>query len=131
MIFRINLMPESFRATYRRLMQVEYEAAQHFKILLQKGGSVIMKRGSEVGLLQRYRRDRHELLKYVLSVGVIKKVVMQPGTISLDDVDLDQVSVDYVLECAKNGRDLDLSEAIKKYYDDLSFPPTVLPDSID
>lgn len=28
---------------------------------------------------------------------------MPPGAVSLDDVDLDLVSVDYVLNCAKKG----------------------------
>lgn len=28
---------------------------------------------------------------------------MPPGAVTLDDVDLDQVSVDYVLGCAKKG----------------------------
>ena len=43
------------------------------------------------------------LLNYILSGNLIKKVVMPPGAISLDDVDIDQVSVDYVLNCAKKG----------------------------
>lgn len=54
-------------------------------------------------LLQRYRRDRHVLLNYMLSGNLIKKVVMPPGAVSLDDVDIDQVSVDYVLNCVKKG----------------------------
>lgn len=74
-------------------------------------------------LLQRYRRDRQELLKFILTAGIIEKIVTQPGTVSLDDVDLDQVSVDYVLECVKKGGALDLSEAVRKYYDELKFPP--------
>lgn len=28
---------------------------------------------------------------------------MPPGAVTLDDVDLDQVSVDHVLNCAKKG----------------------------
>lgn len=28
---------------------------------------------------------------------------MPPGAVTLDDVDLDQVSVDFVLNCAKKG----------------------------
>lgn len=54
-------------------------------------------------LLQRYRRDRRILLNFMLSGSLIKKVIMPPGAVSLDDVDLDQVSVDYVLSCAKKG----------------------------
>jgi len=75
-----------------------------------------------VELLQRYRRDRQELLRFILTAGIIEKIVTQPGTVSLDDVDLDQVSVDYVLQCAKKGGALDLSEAVRKYYDDLKLP---------
>jgi hypothetical protein len=60
-------------------------------------------RENVVELLQRYRRDRQVLLNYILSGNLIKKVVMPPGAISLDDVDIDQVSVDYVLNCAKKG----------------------------
>jgi len=67
------------------------------------------------------------LLKYILSGNLIKKVVVPPGAVSLDDVDLDLVSVDYVLNCAKKGQMLELSEAIRTYYDSLEFP-TVLND---
>nr|GEZ21992.1 mammalian uncoordinated homology 13, domain 2 [Tanacetum cinerariifolium] len=58
---------------------------------------------NEVELLQRYRRDRKILLNYLLSGTLIKKVVMPPGAVSLDDVDLDQVSVDFVLNSVKKG----------------------------
>ncbi|KAL0464252.1 UNVERIFIED_CONTAM: protein unc-13 [Sesamum latifolium] len=47
---------------------------------------------------------------------------MPPGAVSLDDVDLDQVSVDYVLNCAKKGGMLELSEAIRDYHDATLFP---------
>lgn len=60
-------------------------------------------RENEVELLQRYRRDRRILLNYLLSGTLIKKVVMPPGAVSLDDVDLDQVSVDFVLNSVKKG----------------------------
>ncbi|XP_010923473.1 protein unc-13 homolog isoform X2 [Elaeis guineensis] len=73
-------------------------------------------------LLQRYRRDRHVLLNFILSGSLIKKVVMPPGAVSLDDVDIDQVSIDYVLNCAKKGDTLDLSEAIRLYHDSLDYP---------
>ncbi|KAK1293553.1 hypothetical protein QJS10_CPB17g01665 [Acorus calamus] len=49
---------------------------------------------------------------------------MPPGAVSLDDVDLDQVSVDYVLNCAKKGELLELSDAIRIYHDSLDFPTT-------
>lgn len=60
-------------------------------------------RESELELLQRYRRDRRVLLTFMLSGSLIKKVILPPGAVSLDDVDLDQVSVDYVLSCVKKG----------------------------
>ncbi|VAH01238.1 unnamed protein product [Triticum turgidum subsp. durum] len=47
---------------------------------------------------------------------------MPPGAISLDDVDIDQVSVDYVLNCAKKGDPLDLGDAIRLYHDSLDYP---------
>ncbi|KAL5205382.1 hypothetical protein ABZP36_033591 [Zizania latifolia] len=75
-----------------------------------------------IELLQRYRRDRHVLLNYMLSGNLIKKVVMPPGAISLDDVDIDQVSVDYVLNCAKKGELLDLGDAIRLFHDSLDYP---------
>lgn len=77
---------------------------------------------NEVELLQRYRRDRRVLLDFILSGSLIKKVVMPPGAVSLDDVDLDQVSVDHVLNCAKKGEMLELSEAIRDYHDGTLFP---------
>ncbi|XP_037495306.1 protein unc-13 homolog [Jatropha curcas] len=73
-------------------------------------------------LLQRYRRDRRILLDFILSGTLIKKVVMPPGAVTLDDVDLDQVSVDYVLNCAKKGGMLELSEAIRDYHDNTDLP---------
>lgn len=73
-------------------------------------------------LLQRYRRDRKILLNYLLSGTLIKKVVMPPGAVSLDDVDLDQVSVDFVLNSVKKGEMLELSEAIRDYHDSTGFP---------
>ncbi|KAH9686339.1 protein unc-13-like [Citrus sinensis] len=47
---------------------------------------------------------------------------MPPGAITLDDVDLDQVSVDYVLGCAKKGGMLELSEAIRDFHDHTDLP---------
>ena len=60
-------------------------------------------RENAIDLLQRYRRDRRTLLDFILSGSLIKKVIMPPGAVTLDDVDLDQVSVDYVLNCTKKG----------------------------
>nr|KJB60295.1 hypothetical protein B456_009G298800 [Gossypium raimondii] len=81
-----------------------------------------MEEESAVELLQRYRRDRRILLDFILSGSLIKKVVMPPGAVTLDDVDLDQVSIDYVLSCIKKGGMLDLSEAIRDYHDHTGLP---------
>ncbi|XP_052193240.1 protein unc-13 homolog isoform X4 [Diospyros lotus] len=81
-----------------------------------------MEEENAVELLQRYRRDRRILLDFILSGSLIKKVQMPPGAVSLDDVDLDQVSVDYVLGSAKRGGMLELSEAIRDYHDKTLFP---------
>ncbi|KAI0531427.1 hypothetical protein KFK09_000982 [Dendrobium nobile] len=74
--------------------------------------------------LQRYRRDRHVLLNFILSGSLIKKVVLPPGAVSLEDVDIDQVSVDYAINCVRKGEVLDLAEAIRLYHDSLDFPST-------
>lgn len=81
-----------------------------------------MEEENAIELLQRFRRDRQILLDFVLSGSLIKKVVMPPGAVTLDDVDLDQVSVDYVVNCAKKGAMLELSEAIRDYHDLTGFP---------
>ncbi|KAG9454920.1 hypothetical protein H6P81_007824 [Aristolochia fimbriata] len=83
-----------------------------------------MEEESALELIQRFRRDRRVLLSFILSGSLIKKVVMPPGAVSLDDVDLDQVSIDYVINCAKKGEILELSEAIRDYHDSLALPPT-------
>ncbi|KAL2509108.1 hypothetical protein Fot_32755 [Forsythia ovata] len=77
---------------------------------------------NEVKLLQIYRRDRRVLLDFILAGSLIKKVIMPPRAVKLDDVDLDQVCVDYVLNCAKKGGMLELSEAIRDYHDSTLFP---------
>ncbi|OWM90047.1 hypothetical protein CDL15_Pgr026960 [Punica granatum] len=82
----------------------------------------ILSRENATELLQRYRRDRRILLNFMLSGSLIKKVIMPPGAVSLDDVDLDQVSADYVLSCAKKGEMLELSEAIRAYHDHTGLP---------
>lgn len=78
-------------------------------VYILNASNVIYCRENFVELLQRYRRDRRILLDFLLSGSLIKKVIMPPGAISLDDVDLDQVSVDYVLGCAKKGQCVSLS----------------------
>ena len=85
-----------------------YGQSLHYNFESQKNGfncfaGFFKFREHAVELLQRFRRDRRILLDYILSGSFIKKVVMPPGAVSLDDVDLDQVSVDYVLGCAKKG----------------------------
>ncbi|CAN6443323.1 unnamed protein product [Victoria cruziana] len=84
-----------------------------------------MEEQSQLELIQRYRRDRMVLLNFVLSGNLIKRVVMPPGAVSLDDVDLDQVSIDYVLSCAKKGDVLELSEAIRDHYEKVILPVTM------
>ncbi|KAJ7533708.1 hypothetical protein O6H91_13G060800 [Diphasiastrum complanatum] len=84
-----------------------------------------MDRQTHVELLQRYRRDRRELLSFLLSGTLLKKIVMPPGAVSLDDIDLDQVSVDHILDCARKGGTLELSDAIRRYHDELNMPPLV------
>ncbi|KAE9617131.1 hypothetical protein Lalb_Chr03g0032161 [Lupinus albus] len=81
-----------------------------------------MEEENALELLQRFRRDRRVLLDFILSGSLIKKVVMPPGTVTLDDVDLDQVSVDYVLNCAIKSTVLELSEAIRDFHDPTVFP---------
>ncbi|KAJ8756008.1 hypothetical protein K2173_024553 [Erythroxylum novogranatense] len=90
-----------------------------------------MEEESVVELLQRYRRDRRVLLDFILSGSLIKKVVMPPGAVTLDDIDLDQVSVDFVINCAKKGHMLELSEAIRDYHDNTGFPQMNSAGSID
>ncbi|KAJ0968899.1 hypothetical protein J5N97_021776 [Dioscorea zingiberensis] len=82
----------------------------------------IMEEDNALELLQRYRRDRRVLLNFILSGSLVKKVILPPGAVSLDDVDIDQVSIDYVLNCVKKGEMLDLSEAIRLYHDSLDYP---------
>ncbi|XP_050386660.1 protein unc-13 homolog [Argentina anserina] len=81
-----------------------------------------MEEENALELLQRFRRDRRILLDFVLAGSLIKKVIMPPGAVTLDDVDLDQVSVDYVINCAKKGGMLELSEAIRDYHDHTGLP---------
>ncbi|KAL3348672.1 hypothetical protein AABB24_022038 [Solanum stoloniferum] len=81
-----------------------------------------MEEENSTELLQRFRRDRRILLNFILSGSLIKKVVIAPGAASLDDVDLDQVSLDFFLNCARKGELLELSEAIQDYHDNTLFP---------
>uniref|UniRef100_A0A1D1XXQ8 GTP-dependent nucleic acid-binding protein engD n=1 Tax=Anthurium amnicola TaxID=1678845 RepID=A0A1D1XXQ8_9ARAE len=76
----------------------------------------------EHSLLQRYRRDRRRLIDFILSAGLAAEVRPPPGAASLSDVDLDVVSADYVLERAKSGGVLDLSEASRRYHEESELP---------
>ncbi|GFY97350.1 hypothetical protein Acr_11g0016560 [Actinidia rufa] len=49
----------------------------------------------EPSLLQRYRRDRRQLLSFIISSST--------PTASLSDADLDSISADRVLDCVKSG----------------------------
>lgn len=48
------------------------------------------------------------LLSFILSGSLVKKVILPPGAVSLEDVDIDQVSIDYVLNCVKKGNTMSL-----------------------
>ncbi|KAF8379444.1 hypothetical protein HHK36_028880 [Tetracentron sinense] len=76
----------------------------------------------EISPLQQYRHDRRKLLDFILSSGLIKEVRTPSGPVDLSDVDLDTLSADYVLECIRSGGVLDVSEATKKYHDELGHP---------
>lgn len=71
---------------------------------------------TDIELLQRYRRDRYDLLHFILTAGILEEVIVPPGALSLEDVDLDQVNVEFVLERARRRSSLELQEAIKKQY---------------
>ncbi|KAH0741851.1 hypothetical protein KY290_034894 [Solanum tuberosum] len=73
-------------------------------------GEVAREEENSTELLQRFQRDRRILLNFILSGSLIKKVVMPPGAVSLADVDLDQL-VDFVLNCARKGELLELSDS--------------------
>lgn len=81
-------------------------------------------RYAEIELLQRYRRDRRLLLEYLCEASSLKKVVMPLGAVTLADVDLDNVSVNYVLEACKSRGTLDLTEAVKQHFKELSTAPS-------
>lgn len=80
-------------------------------------------RTTEGELLQRHRRDRRELLSFLLSSSVLKKVILPPGAVSLEDLNFDHISVDHVLECCRSGVALDLAVSSKLYHEQLRAPP--------
>lgn len=57
----------------------------------------------ENSLLQKYRSDRRKLLEFIMSAGLVREIRTPPGAVELRDVDLDTVSIDYVLECVQQG----------------------------
>ncbi|XP_031476221.1 protein unc-13 homolog isoform X2 [Nymphaea colorata] len=73
-------------------------------------------------LLERLRLDRHKLIEFIISSNVIKAVDFPTGTSGVEDVDLDAISADYMLECAVNGKVLDLSEAARMHYNEMNLP---------
>ncbi|KAA8522362.1 hypothetical protein F0562_013277 [Nyssa sinensis] len=80
----------------------------------------------EPSLLQRYCRDRRNLLDFILSSGLIKEVRSPSGPItSMSDIDFDVLSTDYVLQCIQSDGVLDISKATKRYHDESAFPVTI------
>eukprot|EP00268_Persea_americana_P036089 TRINITY_DN35584_c0_g1_i5.p1 TRINITY_DN35584_c0_g1~~TRINITY_DN35584_c0_g1_i5.p1 ORF type:complete len:1048 (+),score=208.43 TRINITY_DN35584_c0_g1_i5:473-3616(+) len=73
-------------------------------------------------LLHKHRSDRRKLLEFIISAGLVGEVRTPPGAVEWRDVDLDTVSIDYVLECVKHGGALDLSEGTKRYFYERDFP---------
>ncbi|XP_020084796.1 uncharacterized protein LOC109707713 isoform X3 [Ananas comosus] len=71
-------------------------------------------------LLERYRRDRRNLLEFLFSEGLIRA----PSRTSIDlaGLDLDSISADYVLDCLESGEEFDPSEATRRYFDGLKYP---------
>ncbi|GBG77203.1 hypothetical protein CBR_g23529 [Chara braunii] len=79
---------------------------------------------SDVILYQRYRRDRRVLIEYILNTDGGKQVILPPGCSTLQDVELEQISVDYLLTCIRKGHAVDIAEAQKRYHDELDLPPS-------
>ncbi|KAJ0962092.1 hypothetical protein J5N97_029920 [Dioscorea zingiberensis] len=71
-------------------------------------------------LLQLYRRDRRKLLEFVLSSGPAG--ASSDSALDLSTVDLDTLSIDYVLGRINSGGVLDFSEARKQYFDEMKLP---------
>ncbi|XP_042503739.1 protein unc-13 homolog [Macadamia integrifolia] len=80
-------------------------------------------------LRERYRCERRKLLDFLLSTSLIKEFRTPSDDVDLSGVDLDTISADYVLDCIRSvlflGRKLDISEATKKYYDELGYPAMI------
>ncbi|RAL44398.1 hypothetical protein DM860_011675 [Cuscuta australis] len=76
-------------------------------------------------LLQRYRRDRRKLLEFLLSSGLIKEIRTPAGSSTVSNLNLDALSIDYVLECIQSSRVVDVSVASKRYREELQQPITM------
>ncbi|KAJ1702222.1 hypothetical protein LUZ63_002001 [Rhynchospora breviuscula] len=75
-------------------------------------------------MLNRFHHDRHNLLEYLLSSGLIRS--RSAASIDLAGVDLDSISPDYVIECILSGSDFDPSEATRRYFESLRYPITAI-----
>ncbi|KAL8106727.1 hypothetical protein AgCh_023473 [Apium graveolens] len=80
-------------------------------------------------LLQRYRRDRRKLLKFLLSpsAGYIKELRNSTaGSISLSSIDFDTLSVDYILHSIHQSNGiLNISEATRRFTEEARYPVTM------
>ncbi|KAK0587106.1 hypothetical protein LWI29_017363 [Acer saccharum] len=77
-------------------------------------------------LLQRYRRDRRQLIEFLVSSGLIIEFRTSSGsTASLSNIDFDTLSADYLLQCVKSGGVVDISEAYNKYFDESAYPVSI------
>lgn len=80
----------------------------------------------EPSTLQRYRRDRRQLLGFILSSDLVSEVRGTRGaSTSISGDDLDALSADYVIHTVKSGGVLDMTEGTRKYYDESSYPVTI------
>ncbi|KAJ0105140.1 hypothetical protein Patl1_18702 [Pistacia atlantica] len=81
----------------------------------------------QLSLLERYRRDRRQLIEFLLSSGLIKELRTSSGSAtSLSNIDFDSLSADYILHCVKSGGVVNVFEATKKYVDESAYPVLVI-----
>ncbi|KAH7659533.1 Protein unc-13-like protein [Dioscorea alata] len=71
-------------------------------------------------LLHLYRHDRRKLLEFVLSSATAG--TSSDSALDLSPVDLDTLSIDYVLDRVQSGGALDFSEGKKQFFDEMKFP---------
>lgn len=73
--------------------------------------------------LERCRRDRRQLLDYILSSGLIKEIRTPSGpTTSHSNIDFDNLSADSVLESIRSGGVLDITKATKRGAEETTWP---------